>query len=137
MAFELDPRLARSSVELGRLGRCRVLLKDNAHFRWLLLVPEVEEGLTELHDLPDDLFREVCGSARELSAWVKQSFAVDKVNVAAIGNIVSQLHIHVAGRFQSDPAWPGTVWACEERRPFTPEELATIQAAFIARFGSV
>ena len=134
MAFELDPRLASSTLELGHYGNCRVLLKNNAHFLWFLLVPEVD--VTELHDLPDNVFNEVCASTRRLSAWVKDSFDVDKVNVAAIGNIVRQLHIHVVGRTQGDVAWPGTVWACNEKKSFSAAELTHITSCYQRAFGS-
>jgi diadenosine tetraphosphate (Ap4A) HIT family hydrolase len=136
MAFELDPRLASSSLPLGQLGASRVLLKNNAHFLWLLLVPEVEAEVTELHELPAELFGEVCFHTRHLSGWIKDTFDVDKVNVAAIGNIVSQLHIHVVGRYRGDIAWPGTVWACEEKKAFSDEEILHIQTSYEHEFGS-
>lgn len=134
MTFELDPRLAASSLTLGRLGTSHVLLKNNAHFLWLLLVPEVT--VTELHELPADVFGEVCFHTRHLSRWIKDTFEVDKVNTAAIGNIVSQLHIHVVGRYRGDVAWPGTVWACDEKKPFSDEEILHIQTSFIREFDS-
>ena len=135
MSFQLDPRLAASSLELGHLGSCRVLLKNNAHFVWILLVPEVDSVITELHDLPPDLYREVCSHLRSLSEWLKKTFGSDKVNVAAIGNIVSQLHIHVIARYRSDIAWPSTVWSCTEQRPFVESEVARIRACYLATFG--
>ncbi len=136
MAFELDPRLANSTLPLGRLGASRVLLKNNAHFLWLLLIPEVGSEVTELHDLPAELYGDVCFHTRQLSAWIKDTFSVDKVNVAAIGNIVSQLHVHVVGRYHGDVAWPGTVWACDAKKPFTDEEIHHIQSSYEQAFGS-
>ena len=135
MAFELDSRLAGSSIELGRLGRSRVLLKNNAHFIWLLLVPETT--VTELHELPTEQFDEVCSLTRQLSIWVKDTFHVDKINVAAIGNIVNQLHIHIVGRNRGDVAWPGTVWACDEKRPFSDAKLLDFQTRFTLAFNSI
>lgn len=135
MSFELDPRLAASSIELGRLGGGRVLLKNNAHYFWLLLVPEVDSGVTELHELPAEVYGETCFAVRQLSEWVKATFDCDKVNVAAIGNIVSQLHIHVVGRFQADVAWPGTVWASDAKKAFSEEEIGHIQKKYAGRFG--
>lgn len=134
MVFELDPRLAGSSIELGRLGRNRVLLKNNAHFLWLLLVPETV--VTELHELPSDQFDEVCAYTRQLSNWIKDAFQVDKINVASIGNIVSQLHIHIVGRNRGDVAWPGTVWACNEKQPFSDAERLDFQTRFNLAFNS-
>lgn len=134
MTFELDPRLAASSLELGVFRGCRVLLKNNAHYFWFMLVPEVDRKVTELHELSAPQFKEVSGAVRQFSTWVKGTFKPDKLNVAAIGNIVSQLHIHIVGRMETDPAWPGTVWACEEKKPFSQEEIRSIQKRFNQRF---
>lgn len=120
--FQLHERLAAGSADLGRHGICRVLLKNQAHFLWIVLVPEVPETITELHHLSEDDYRAVTFSMRAFSAFVEQSFAVDKINVASIGNQVRQLHIHVVGRRQDDIAWPGVVWACSEKLPYEPAE---------------
>ena len=134
MPFELDPRLAASCLELGKFRGCRVLLKNNAHYHWFLLVPEVDAKVTELHELSAPAYKEVSGAIRQMSTWVKGTFKPDKLNVAAIGNMVSQLHIHIVGRMETDPAWPGTVWACEEKKPFSQEEIRSIQKRFNQRF---
>ena len=134
MPFELDPRLAASCLELGTFRGCRVLLKNNAHYHWFLLVPEVDAKVTELHELSAPAYKEVSGAIRQMSTWVKGAFKPDKLNVAAIGNMVSQLHIHIVGRMETDPAWPGTVWACEEKKPFSQEEIRSIQKRFNQRF---
>ena len=120
--FRLHDRLAAGSADLGRHGICRVLLKNQAHFLWIVLVPEVPETITELHHLSEDDYRAVTFSIRAFSAFVEESFAVDKINVASIGNQVRQLHIHVVGRKQDDIAWPGVVWACSEKLPYAPAE---------------
>ena len=120
--FQLNERLAAGSVDLGRHGICRVLLKNQAHFLWIVLVPEVPETITELHHLSEDDYRAVMFSIRAFSAFVEASFAVDKINVASIGNQVRQLHIHVVGRKQDDIAWPGVVWACSEKLHYESAE---------------
>jgi diadenosine tetraphosphate (Ap4A) HIT family hydrolase len=135
MAFALDPRLADSGIWLGRLGEAQVLLKNNAHFLWLVLVPEVEASVTELHHLPADAYGELCFSIRQLSEWVAETFDTHKVNVAAIGNIVRQLHVHIVGRYEGDVGWPGTVWACGESKPFAEAEIAYIRQCYQQRFG--
>lgn len=135
MAFELDPRLATSCIALGRLGDAQLLLKNNAHFLWLILVPEVDATITELHQLPATRYGEVCFHIRQLSDWVSSTFDTHKVNVAAIGNIVRQMHIHIVGRYQGDIAWPGTVWACSEQKPFSDAEISFIQQQFQQQFG--
>lgn len=133
-AFELDPRLAAGGHPLGMLENCRLLLKDNAHFAWFILVPEV--AVVELHELSAEEYARVGVAVRELSGFVSRHFAPDKVNVAAIGNQVRQMHVHVVGRWSTDPAWPGVVWASEARRSYPPEEVARIAALVAAELGS-
>ncbi|SDO06291.1 Diadenosine tetraphosphate (Ap4A) hydrolase [Methylobacterium phyllostachyos] len=115
--FALDSRLAADTVEVGDLALCRVLLMDDARFPWLILVPR-RPDLSEITDLsePDSvaLWQEI-----RIATGVMQALATpDKVNVGALGNIVTQLHVHVVGRFRSDPAWPGPVWGFGTCTPY-------------------
>lgn len=116
-AFTLDARLAADTVEVGDLALCRVLLMDDARFPWLILVPR-RPDLAEIIDLPEPdataLWQEI-----RIATGVMQALAKpDKVNVGALGNVVTQLHVHVVGRFRSDPAWPGPVWGFGTRTPY-------------------
>jgi diadenosine tetraphosphate (Ap4A) HIT family hydrolase len=124
-AFELHPRLAAGGHPLGMLENCRLLLKDNAHFAWFILVPEV--GVEELHELSQDDYARLGAAVRQLSGFVSRHFAPDKVNVAAIGNQVRQLHVHVVGRWTHDPAWPGVVWACDARQAYAAQAVERIR----------
>jgi diadenosine tetraphosphate (Ap4A) HIT family hydrolase len=128
MAFEIHPRLAAGGFEIGRIGGCILLLKNNALFPWLLLVPEVE-GIEDLHQLPPGQYVEVMAAVRRVSEFVAAYFQPDKLNVACIGNQVRQMHIHMVGRSPEDPAWPGTVWAFEGRKEYSEEEYEKIRAA--------
>jgi len=123
--FTLDPRLAADTVEVGDLALCRVLLMDDARFPWLILVPrrpDVSE-ITALSEADaDGLWREVRIAARVMQALSNP----DKINVGALGNVVAQLHVHVVGRFRSDPAWPGPVWGFETRKPYPPHARAQL-----------
>lgn len=115
--FALDPRLSADTVHLGDLALSRLLLMDDARFPWLILVPRRAE-VSEITDLTEGdsaaLWQEI-----RLVCGVMQSLAKpNKINVAALGNIVSQLHVHVVGRFRSDPAWPGPVWGFGNRTPY-------------------
>lgn len=130
MSFTLHPRLAAGSVELGCLHGCRVLLKNNALFPWLILVPEVVEGIEDLHQLEPAQYGEVMQAVREVSEFVARHFLPDKLNVACIGNQVRQMHIHVVGRSEGDAAWPGVVWSCAEKRAYRDEEIASIVDAW-------
>jgi diadenosine tetraphosphate (Ap4A) HIT family hydrolase len=125
--FRLNDRLATGAVNIGKHGVCRVLLKDNQHFLWLLLVPEVSSEVTELHHLDDETYSSVCHSIKKFSSWVGTRVGIEKVNVAAIGNQVSQLHIHIVGRHSGDIAWPGVVWSSKEKQPYPQRDLITLQ----------
>lgn len=128
-SFQLHPRLKTGTYPLGEANGCRVLLKNNATFPWILIVPEVGEEIEDLHQLPAEQYAEVAFLIRSVSHFVDDHFQPEKLNVACIGNIVRQMHIHIVGRSMKDPAWPGTVWACDAKRPYTNEEINTIQVA--------
>lgn len=134
-SFALDPRLAADTVVVGDLPLAQVLLMDDARFPWLILVPR-RPGVSELTDLAAEdggtLWQEV-----RLAVGVMQALAKpDKVNVAALGNVVSQLHVHVVGRFRSDPAWPGPVWGQGEARPYPPHARAQLIERAAALFAA-
>ena len=109
LPFILDDRLAKDTIHLLELPLCRFLLMNDRRYPWLILVPR-HNGLSEIHDLRDKdqstLISEVTASTRAL----EKLFQPEKINVAALGNLVSQLHIHVIARFEEDEAWPNPVW---------------------------
>ncbi len=109
MAFALHHRLAGDCEKLADWALCTVLLMRDHRFPWMILVPRLS-GLRDLHDLPRDqaptLFDEIATASRVLI----NDLGAEKVNVAALGNQVPQLHIHVIGRHGNDAAWPGPVW---------------------------
>jgi len=122
LPFTLHETLARDTAPVTRLGLCRVLLMKDRRFPWLILVPE-RESVREIHELrPADravLVEEIALASEAL----ERLFRPDKVNVGALGNVVSQLHIHVVARFASDPAWPGPVWGSGAAVPYPAGEL--------------
>ncbi|MCP5433420.1 MAG: HIT domain-containing protein [Alphaproteobacteria bacterium] len=121
--FALDPRLAGESVVLGDLALCRALLRDDARYWWVVLVPR-RAGLVELHDLAPAELSAAVGETALASRALANLAAPTKVNVGALGNIVRQLHIHVVARREGDAAWPGPVWGAGERVPMAPDECA-------------
>ena len=129
MEFQLHPRLAAGGFELGRKDGCVILLKNHAAFPWILIVPEVAEGIEDLHQLDERRYVEVMGLIREVSQFVFDHFRPEKLNVGCIGNMVRQMHIHVVGRNSDDPAWPGTVWAYEGKLAYAPEAVEEIRVA--------
>lgn len=129
--FELDPVLARDTAELCSLPLCRVLLMKDARYPWLILVPQ-QENLVEIGDLERDDRIRLSDEIDAAAAAIRRLFAPDKMNIAAIGNIVRQLHIHVVGRTEGDPAWPGPVWGHSPAVPYDDEELAERQSKLAA-----
>jgi diadenosine tetraphosphate (Ap4A) HIT family hydrolase len=123
--FDLHPRLAADTVPLGTLALSRVLLMNDARFRWLILVP-AREGLREIHDLDAAgraaLIEEVTLASEALSTLYRP----DKINVGALGNMVEQLHVHVVARRRDDAAWPGPVWGAGT--PVAYDDAAQAQA---------
>jgi diadenosine tetraphosphate (Ap4A) HIT family hydrolase len=130
--WHLHPQLAEDSHPVATLPLCELRLMDDGNYPWLVLVPRVSEAV-ELLDLDaaqrHALTDEVDQAARALHAL----FRPDKLNVAALGNLVPQLHVHVIARYRHDPAWPAPVWGRVAARPYSPETLveriAALQAA--------
>lgn len=129
MDFVLNERLAAGGFEVARMHGCRILLKNEEHFPWFIVVPEVPLGIEDLHQLDEEMFDEVMLAVRKVSRFVEAHFRPEKLNVACIGNIVRQMHIHVVGRSTDDPAWPGVVWAFEGKRKYREGEAGKIVGA--------
>lgn len=125
--FVLDSRLQQDTIALGDFALSRLLLMNDAQFPWFILVPR-REDVSEIFQLdPDEqqmLWREATGLAEVL----KDTFNADKMNVANLGNVVSQLHMHVIVRRRDDAAWPGPVWGKVPPRPYAAEELQVLRA---------
>lgn len=107
--FQLHPRLAADTAVICDLALCRVLLMDDATWPWLILVPR-RAGLRELIDLPRGEQHALGDEIALASQVLRALFTPDKLNVAALGNVVEQLHVHVIARHVDDPAWPAPVW---------------------------
>jgi len=107
--FELHPQLDRDCIAIGDFPLSRLLLMDDANYPWLILVPR-RDGIREIYQLSRNdqlrLIRESSYLARQL----KEGLHADKINIAALGNQVAQLHIHHVVRYENDPAWPQPVW---------------------------
>ncbi len=125
MSFLLHPQLEADFYVLGRSGNLQVLLRRNAVLPWFLLVPECTA--LELYELTPPLRRELDMQTDRLAPFVKRYFACDKINIAAIGNIVPQLHLHVIGRRMDDCCWPHAAWGhLVGNREYDTQELAAI-----------
>jgi diadenosine tetraphosphate (Ap4A) HIT family hydrolase len=126
--WSLHPQLAQDTVPVTDLALSRVLLANDANFPWLILVPRLP-ALVEIIDLEPNaqaqLFGEIDAAARAL----KNMTACDKLNIAALGNQVAQLHVHVIARRKSDAAWPKPVWGAAPPAPYDPAARAALIAA--------
>ncbi|MEX2617083.1 MAG: HIT family protein [Alphaproteobacteria bacterium] len=120
--FALHETLAADTVEAARWPLCRVRLMNDSRYPWLILVP-ARAGMTEIHGLDANdqllLMTEIDRASRALVAL----YAPDKINVAALGNMVPQLHVHIVARFRTDDAWPGPVWGARPPIPYGEAEL--------------
>lgn len=120
--FELDPRLAADTEDVGTLSLCRVLLMRDARYPWLILVP-IKPDLVEISDLTTGqrvvLMDEITAAGATLTAL----YQPEKINTGALGNIVRQLHIHIVARNTGDPAWPGPVWGHSPALDYDAETL--------------
>ena len=109
MAFSLHEKLEADCERLCDFELCTALLMRDHRFPWVILVPRIE-GLRDFHDLPRDLAPALFDEVERVSRTLIDAFEAQKINVAALGNQVPQLHVHVIGRYADDPAWPGPVW---------------------------
>ena len=109
MAFALNPRIEADSLLVGRHAAFQLRLVADERFFWVLLIPE-QEGATELHDLNPEMNAELMQLAAALGAALQRATAAKKINIATIGNVVSQFHLHVIARHADDEAWPAPIW---------------------------
>ena len=121
-SFKLDSRLAKDCFILGELQTSLLLLMNNKVAPWFVLVPKVAD-VSEIYELDIDMQASLLREINELSSFIKQKFVADKLNVAAIGNVVKQLHIHVVARKENDYCWPGVVWGTDFSEQYLEEEV--------------
>lgn len=130
MSFELDPRLENDCFELTDLPLCKVLLMNESRYPWFILVPRVR-GVTELIDLNLTQQQRLWDESNLVSEFLRSRYSPTKLNVAALGNVVPQLHVHHIARFEGDAAWPAPVWGKFPPQAYAEEKVAEIRAAFI------
>ncbi len=125
--FALDQRLEEDTLLMGDFPLCRLLLSNDSNYPWFILVPRIN-GISEVFhlDVADQqkLWEETTGLAQLLS----DGLGADKMNIGALGNVVSQLHVHVIVRKRDDAAWPAPVWGKHPARPYTEEQVVALRA---------
>ncbi len=121
MGFKLHPRLAADCQVVGDFPLCRLLLMNDAQYPWFILVPR-RESVREIYELDETDQQQLLRESSRLSRALMRAFKGDKLNVAALGNVVPQLHVHHIVRCRNDPAWPAPVWGRHSARPYTDEQ---------------
>ncbi|RWX76587.1 HIT family protein [Neorhizobium lilium] len=125
--FELDERLARDSELVAVLGLCQLRLLKDGRWPWLMLVPQ-RNGMTEIFDLQPLDQALLTFETNMVASALKKVTGATKINVAALGNIVRQLHVHIVARFEGDSNWPGPIWGFGQAAPYeqaTKQEFIT------------
>jgi diadenosine tetraphosphate (Ap4A) HIT family hydrolase len=124
--FKLDERIANDTVELGKIDFIKVLLSKDSNYPWVILVPEAENA-TEIHHLDTDQQTKLIKTIADISKILEENFKADKINVGALGNVVSQLHIHIVVRYKQDIAWPNPIWGKHPVQQYNQQDLALMQ----------
>jgi diadenosine tetraphosphate (Ap4A) HIT family hydrolase len=139
-AFELHPDLKRDGIPVGEFPLCLVLLINDSAYPWFVLVPK-RDGIKDAIDLVESDYDSLCKESRVFGLAIKEIFDAEKLNVAALGNMTPQLHVHHIVRSQDDPAWPKPIWGFQPLTPYSDAEVEGIRRrlcdAEIASFSPV
>lgn len=132
MSFTLHPDLKRDGIPMGHFPLCQVLLINDSHYPWFVIVPK-REGISDPIDLTQQDFALLWEESRLFSNAIMSAFLGDKLNVAALGNMTPQLHIHHIVRYKTDPAWPGPIWGKHPLEPYAKSDVAEIKSKLAAQ----
>ncbi|MCE9682697.1 HIT domain-containing protein [Halomonas alkalisoli] len=130
--IELDERLVQDSYPVTELSLCQVRLMDDARFPWLVLIPR-RSGVSEIFDLGEEDQQRLWYEATQVGRMLKALAKGDKLNIASLGNVVTQLHVHVVVRRRGDAAWPAPVWGHGEAEPYDLDGLASMRDHLLAQ----
>ncbi|MCF6258331.1 MAG: HIT domain-containing protein [Gammaproteobacteria bacterium] len=125
MTFYIDERLVADSYRLGEFDDCQLLLSKNALFPWFILVPTTRK--IEFHKFDPAQQEKIQQHINAVAQFIEKYFSTDKINIASIGNIVSQLHIHIIGRKHNDACWPGVVWGTTHFSDYKTDDVIIIK----------
>lgn len=131
-----DPRLLNDCDVLGKFELCHVLLMRDANYPWCVLVPDREDK-TEIFELSQEDQEQLQRESNTLLAFLKKEFNADKMNVAALGNVVAQLHIHHIVRYKTDIAWPAPVWGAFPAQAYSESELKKRKNSLLEGFAKL
>jgi len=124
--FELHPQLVKDCFEIAELPLCKLLLCNDSAYPWFILVPRVED-VQDIYQLDWQDQQQLLNESSMLSELLMQEFNGDKMNVAALGNVCPQLHIHHIVRFKTDVSWPKPIWGQQALTPYSQDEFSDIK----------
>jgi len=127
--FELHPQLQQDCIVLGKLELCHLLLVNDSNYPWFILVPDRVE-ISEIFQLDEADQKLLLSESTRLSQFLVKQFKADKLNIAALGNVVPQLHVHHIVRYKHDVSWPKPVWGQQPAQPYTQKRISEIEAQF-------
>ncbi|MFT5635058.1 MAG: diadenosine tetraphosphate (Ap4A) HIT family hydrolase [Cognaticolwellia sp.] len=134
--FQLHPQLANDCFVIFDFPLSRLLLCNDSVFPWFILVPKVD-GIKEIYQLDWQQQQQLLNESSMLSEVLMQEFNGDKMNVAALGNVVPQLHLHHIVRFENDACWPKPIWGQKALTPYTEEELEAIKSRITPKLSAI
>ena len=129
--FVIDERLDADSIPVKELKLCSLRLIRDANYPWFVLIPR-RDAVSEIHELADGDQQQLMAETAAVSRALKATTQCHKINVGMLGNIVSQLHVHVVARFEGDAAWPGPVWGACLPTPYNPASCNALIEDFLA-----
>jgi len=127
--FTLHPTLKRDSIIVGHFPLSVLLLMNDSSFPWFILVPQ-RQDVSEIYQLKKEDRYQLMDESYQLSVAMQACFHPDKLNIAALGNVVSQLHLHHVARFKNDACWPKPIWGQVEAKSYTDNEYDWLLARF-------
>lgn len=116
--YELHAQLAKDTIQIGQFELCDVLLMNDDRYPWVILVPR-KGNTREIHQLSEAEQQRLLQESSFVSQAMTQLFSAHKMNIAALGNMVEQLHLHHVARFSTDFAWPKPVWGIGDATPYS------------------
>lgn len=132
--FALNPRLAKDTIDIGALELSRLLLMNDATYPWVILVPQ-RDGIREICELTGPDRHLLMDEIAQVSEALVHVFRPDKVNVAALGNVVPQLHVHIVARFAADASWPDPIWGKHPAKAYAPRDAQHLIELMVEHLG--
>jgi diadenosine tetraphosphate (Ap4A) HIT family hydrolase len=134
--FSLHPQLVLDGIELADFPLCKLLLCNDSAYPWFILVPKVAD-ISEVYQLDWQQQQQLLNESSMLSELLMQVFSGDKMNIAALGNVVEQLHVHHVVRFKSDAQWPKPIWGQQALTAYSDEEIVALKAKLLPQLAII